>query len=44
MIEDCEDDAQLLALELKRGGFDFTFERVDNAAAVRKRSSAGRGS
>lgn len=36
MIEDSEDDSLLLARELKRGGFDFTFERVDNAVAVRE--------
>ncbi len=34
MIEDSEDDALLLARELKRGGLDFAFERVDSANAV----------
>ena len=36
MIEDSEDDALLLARELKRGGLDFAFERVDSANAVRE--------
>ena len=35
MVEDVEDDARLLAAELKRGGYDVTFERVDTAAALR---------
>ena len=35
MVEDVEDDARLLAAELKRGGYDVTFERVDTAAAMR---------
>lgn len=34
MIEDSEDDALLLARELKRGDFDLEMERVDSAEAV----------
>ena len=34
MIEDSEDDALLLARELKRGDFDLQMERVDSAEAV----------
>jgi len=35
MVEDVEDDALLLAAELRRGGYDVTAERVDTAAAMR---------
>lgn len=35
MVDDVEDDARLLAAELRRGGFTVTFERVDTAAAMR---------
>ena len=35
MIEDVEDDALLLAAELRRGGYEVTFERVDTAVALR---------
>ena len=35
MVEDVEDDALLLAAELRRGGYDVSFERVDTAAAMR---------
>ncbi len=34
MVEDCAEDALLLAAELKRGGFDPVFERVETAAAM----------
>src|SRR5437879_12902192 len=34
MVEDSEDDAELLAHELKRAGFALEFERVDNAATL----------
>jgi PAS domain S-box-containing protein len=34
LIEDSEMDAQLLIRELRRGGYEVTFERVDTAAAV----------
>src|SRR2546425_4456 len=34
MVEDSEDDAELLAHELRRAGFALEFERVDNAAAL----------
>ena len=32
IVEDSEEDADLIVLELKRGGFDPHFRRVDNAA------------
>lgn len=35
IVEDVEDDALLLAAELKRGGYEVVFERVDTAAAMR---------
>jgi len=35
MVEDAEDDAILIARELRRGGYDLTFERVDTAAAFK---------
>src|SRR5688572_4589382 len=34
IVEDVERDALLLVRELKRGGFDVTFERVDTAEAL----------
>ena len=34
IVEDRADDAELLLLELARGGFDADFERVQNAAAM----------
>ena len=34
VIEDSEDDALLLVNELRRGGYDPTFERVDTPAAM----------
>jgi signal transduction histidine kinase len=34
LVEDVERDAELLVLELKRGGFDVTFERVQTAEAM----------
>ena len=34
MVEDSEDDAAMLLLELETGGYDPTFERVDTAAAM----------
>ncbi len=41
MVEDSEDDALLTALELRRGGFELTLERVETAdgfqAALNKR-------
>lgn len=36
IVEDSEDDATLLALELRRGGFELTHERVDRAADMRE--------
>jgi len=35
MVEDSEDDAALILRELRRGGFDPDFERVDSADALR---------
>jgi signal transduction histidine kinase len=35
LVEDSEDDAALLVRELRRGGYDVSFERVDTAAAMR---------
>jgi PAS domain S-box-containing protein len=34
MVEDSEDDALLLARELRRAGYELTHERVDTAAAL----------
>ncbi len=36
MVEDVEDDALLMAMELRRGGYDVTFERVDTAESLRE--------
>jgi PAS domain S-box-containing protein len=35
IIEDSEDDAQLMARTIKRGGFDVQFERVETETALR---------
>jgi PAS domain S-box-containing protein len=35
IVEDSEDDAQLIVRDLKRGGFEPDFTRVDSAAAFR---------
>src|ERR1700732_909793 len=35
VVEDSEDDAALLVRELRRGGYDVSYERVDTAAAMR---------
>jgi len=35
IVEDSEDDMLLLVRELRRGGYDPTFERVETAAAMR---------
>jgi two-component system cell cycle sensor histidine kinase/response regulator CckA len=34
IVEDCESDAELLLLELRRGGYDPSFERVETAPAM----------
>lgn len=34
VVEDSEDDASLLLRELRRGGYDVRYERVDTAAAM----------
>ncbi len=36
IVEDSEDDAALLVRELRRGGYDPSFERVQTAAALRE--------
>ncbi len=36
IVEDSEEDADLVVLELKRGGFNPYFRRVDNAADMRR--------
>src|SRR5690349_14162573 len=35
IVEDSEDDTTLLVRELRRGGYDVTFERVDSAATMK---------
>jgi signal transduction histidine kinase/CheY-like chemotaxis protein len=35
LVEDSEDDALLLVRELNRGGYELTFDRVENAEAMR---------
>jgi signal transduction histidine kinase/HPt (histidine-containing phosphotransfer) domain-containing protein len=34
-VEDCENDAKLLLIELRRGGWEIVHERVDTCAAMR---------
>ena len=34
LVEDSEDDAELLAYELERSGYDLIYERVDTAMAM----------
>jgi cyclic di-GMP phosphodiesterase len=34
IVEDCEDDAELLLRELRRGGYDPVFERVETSQAM----------
>ncbi len=34
LVEDSEDDAMLLLMELRRGGWEIVHQRVDNAAAM----------
>ena len=36
MVEDSEDDALLVLRELKKGGYNPEYERVETAAAMRK--------
>src|SRR5437763_4229484 len=36
IVEDSEEDADLIVLELKRGGFEPMYRRVDNAEAMAK--------
>ena len=35
IVEDSQDDAALLLLELESGGYDPTFERIDTATAMK---------
>jgi signal transduction histidine kinase len=35
IVEDSEEDADLIVLELKRGGYEPVYRRVDNASAMR---------
>ena len=35
-MEDSEDDAELVLRELRRGGYELTFERVETASAMRE--------
>ena len=41
LVEDSEDDAELLLLELQDGGYDPTYERVDTALAMRAALAQG---
>ena len=41
IVEDSEDDFQLLVRELKRAGYDVTFERVETPEAMRAALTAG---
>jgi len=34
LVEDCEDDALILLHELRKGGYDLAYERVDTAAGM----------
>ena len=36
IVEDSPDDAELLARELRKGGYDLEFERVDTGPAMEK--------
>src|SRR3972149_633846 len=35
VVEDSQDDTELLLRELRRGGYDLTFERVDTPTAMK---------
>ena len=41
MVEDSEEDTLLVVRELKRGGYDPTFERVETAETMKKARTAG---
>lgn len=41
VVEDSVDDAELILLALRRGGLDFSWERVETAAALQDRLTAG---
>src|SRR5580698_796953 len=41
VVEDTLEDAELLLLELKRGGYDVAYERVTNEAGVRNALASG---
>jgi two-component system, cell cycle sensor histidine kinase and response regulator CckA len=42
MVEDSEDDALLIARELRRGGYELTTQRVDSAEAMRAALDQGK--
>lgn len=41
LVEDCEDDALLLLRELRRGGYQPTYERVETAEALKHAIASG---
>jgi diguanylate cyclase (GGDEF)-like protein/PAS domain S-box-containing protein len=41
LVEDSEDDAELLLLELRDGGYEPTYERIDTAPALRAALARG---
>lgn len=41
LVEDCDDDAELLLRELRRGGISPQFHRVDTAEGVKKALAGG---
>src|SRR5438477_8082027 len=42
LIEDSPDDAELVVMELRRGGYDPSYKRVDTAAQMREALSQRR--
>jgi PAS domain S-box-containing protein len=42
LVEDSEDDAELVLLELRRGGYEVSWSRVDNAEDMRAALGAGK--
>src|SRR4051794_14704686 len=41
IVEDCPDDAELMVLELRRGGFDPSWQRVETAGELRAALARG---
>ncbi len=41
MVEDSEDDALLIVREMRRGGYDISFTRVDSAEAMQRQLDLG---